>query len=210
MSFVITPRPERKNFNQEVQSAELAELAAREAEIAQRVKRELAKARAAAEAQARITGHEEGFNAGQQQAKSAMQSASAALCAATAQLTSPLAVKQSDLADLTVKLATALAAHIIGCEVTINLAPITTLAHKLLDQAAAERRPQQSIHLRLHPADHAALAPLVLGPGTTIAPDPTIAPGGAVVEIIDNATAQPATIWDATIPTRLASLTKTP
>lgn len=210
MSFVIAPGPEKKNFNHAVQSAELAELAAREAEIAQRVKRELTKTRAAAEAQARITGHEEGFKSGQQQAREAMDSAGAALCHAAAQLTAPLAVKQSDLAALTVKLATALAAHIIGCEVTINLASITALANELLGRAAAERRPQQNIHLRLHPADHAALAHLTLPPETAMQPDPAIAPGGAVLEIIDNATAQPASIWDATIPTRLASLTKTP
>jgi flagellar assembly protein FliH len=206
MSFVVSARSGPKRFDETTQTADIAERAAREADIAQRVKRELAKTRAQAEAQGREAGYAEGFAIGKSEAESAMQSAAAALHQATAQLAAPLALKQSDLADLITDLARALAAHIISTEVTTSLAPITNLATELLTQAAAERQPKNHISLRLNPNDHAALSAVVLPPVTTLTPDPAIAQGGALLEITQETT-HPITIWDATLPTRLASLT---
>jgi flagellar assembly protein FliH len=206
MSFVIPPRRAGKDFQDTAHGPDMAELAAREAEIAQRVKRELAKARGTAEAQGRDAGYADGFRAGKTQAETAMQSAAAALTAAATQLAAPLALKQADLAGLVAKLSRALAAHIIGHEAVTSPASITALAARLLAQAAAERQPKTHILLRLNPDDHAALCSLTLPPQTTLTPDAAIAQGGAILEIAAPETTRPATIWDATIQTRLATL----
>nr|WP_246344177.1 FliH/SctL family protein [Acidocella aromatica] len=115
--------------------------------------------------------------------KDALASAETALQTAAAQLSEPLAKKERDLAGLVTELAFLLARHIIGAEAGSNIEGLHILVTTLLEEAAAERGPRQTLQLRLNPADHAQIAPLIETQTVQLIADEKIAPGGAVAEL---------------------------
>jgi flagellar assembly protein FliH len=203
MSFVVPNRERSKAFVAAVLANEAAAAAEKEADIARRVKQEVARLRAAAEAEA----HEAGYAAGLaslEPEREALTQAMRALRDAWAQLAAPLAEKEADLAELVTDLAFRLAAHIAGVELATNQAALKKLVTTLLAEAAAERVPQQSILLRLNPADHATIAPLLDIPNTHLLPDTQITPGGVILELFSpEGDPQDKIEWDATVQSRI-------
>lgn len=178
-----------------------------EAEIARRVREEVAALRRAAEAQGRAEGEAAGMAAAQAQTAAEVGPAIQALHDAVAQLAAPLAQKERDLAEMVTDLAFVLARHIIGIEVRADAESLTQLVTQLIAEAASERGPRQSIVARLHPQDHAVLAPVVAIENARLLADPAISRGGVFVEIIaPDGDPLDRIEWDATIETRLASL----
>jgi flagellar biosynthesis/type III secretory pathway protein FliH len=182
MSFVTVSDVCNKTFVQTVLAQDTADLAAQEAEIARRVRQEVAKLREKAETESR----EAGLLAARAEMaplRAELDAAVAALQAATIQLATPLAQKERDLAALVTELAFLLARHIIGAEAGCNIEGLHTLVTTLLEEAAAERGPRQTLQLRLNPADHAQIAPLIGTQTAQLIADEKIAPGGAVAEL---------------------------
>jgi flagellar biosynthesis/type III secretory pathway protein FliH len=177
MSFVTISR--NKTFVQSVLSQDVAAIAAQEAEMARRVRQEVAKLRDAAEAEGRAAG-EAAIHAIMAPRAAALETALAALQEAALQLAAPLAQKERDLAALSVELAYLLARH-ISQGADANLQGLVT---KLLDEAAAERGARQTLRLRLNPADHIQLDGRLPAESAELVADEKITPGGAVVEII--------------------------
>jgi hypothetical protein len=204
MSFVTTGQGRGQAFVQAVLSQDSASLAAQEAEIARRVRNEVARLRAQAQTEA---SREAQAEAAMQLAveTAALHSARDALTAACAELAAPLAGKEAALAELVTDLAFRLACHITGTQAATDPAALQTLVTKLLTEAAAERAPEQTLRLRLHPADHAHLAPLITPETATLQPDTSLAPGGAILEFLSPAN-DPAPEWNASLPARLATL----
>lgn len=180
------------------------------AETAQLVAQEVARLRAAAEAEARIRGEAAGRALAQNEALAALQPGISALHAAWSQLAAPLAQKEHELAELVTDLSFALARHIIGVEVTANADGLKTLVARLIREAASERGPRQSLVVRLHPADHALLTGangLAGIEDAHLLADAAISRGGAMVEIIaPDGDPNDKIEWDATIETRIASI----
>jgi flagellar assembly protein FliH len=207
MSFVTASRGRAKTFVQVVLAQDTASLAEAEAEVARRVRQEVARLREKAELEARAEA--------QAQAQSqlhdalapqtaALQSAATALQAAWAQLAAPLAQKERDLADLVTELSFLLARHITGVEALTNPASLQSLVTRLIAEAAAERGPRQSLVLRLNPADHAHLLPLIPAETANLLADEAVAQGGALVEIIaPDGDPLDKIEWDASLPGRL-------
>jgi len=203
MSFVTISR--NKAFVQNVLSLDAAEAAAREAEIARRVRQEVAKLHAVAEA--------EGYAAGDAESRALMapraavlETAIAALQEAAGQLIAPLAQKERDLAELSVELAFLLASHIsLGAD--ISGGGLLGLVTKLLDEAAAERSARQVLRLRLNPADQLQLEGRIAPEAAQLVADDKIAPGGACVEIITpDGDPVDKIEWDATLQGRLETI----
>jgi flagellar assembly protein FliH len=183
MSFVTVSSGRNKAFVQTVLAQDAATIAAQEAEIARRVRQEVAKLRDKAEAEGRAVGEAAAREAVAPE-QAALASAVAALQAACLQLTAPLAQKERDLADLVTELSFLLAKHIIGADVESGVTGLASLVKKLLDEAAAERGPRQTLRLRLNPVDHARLVAQIPPETAELLTEEKIAPGGAMVEII--------------------------
>ena len=113
MSFVTVSRNRNKAFVQTVLSQDASEIAAQEAEIARRVRQELAKLRGQVEAEAR-SGAEAAAEVALAPRLAALESAMASVQAASAQLLVPLGQKEQDLAELSIELAFVLARHKIS------------------------------------------------------------------------------------------------
>jgi flagellar assembly protein FliH len=206
MSFVIANRERGKNFVQAVLANEAAALAEKEAEINRRVRQEITKLRAAAEAEGHKAGYEAGL-AAMEPEREAMTQAIRALREAYTQLATPLAEKQTDLAELVTDLSFTLATHIIGVEATSNPHALQTLLDKLLAEAAAERTPKQSLLVRLNPSDHVRIAPNLHIENTHLLPDAAISPGGAIAELFNPAGDPLDKIeWNATVEGRISAV----
>jgi flagellar biosynthesis/type III secretory pathway protein FliH len=201
VSFVTISR--NKRFVQTVLSQDAAEIAAQEAEIARRVRQEVAKLREQAEAEARNLG-EAAALAAMAPRLAALNSSVEAVQAAAAQLAAPLAHKERDLAGLAVELAFLLARHIsLGGEA----GALHGLVDKLLDEAAAERGARQNVRLRLNPADHLQLEGRIDSEAAALIADDKIAQGGAVVEIVtQDGDPVDKVEWDATLHGRLETI----
>ena len=209
MSFVIIRDAEEG----ELAAAALRLLpdpAAQEAEIAERVAREVARLRLRAEAEGRARGEAEArrvAEASQVAQAAAVASAVAACEAAWAQLAAPLAQKEAALADLITELAFVLARHILGLEVSFRPDSVTAVVETLVAEAARERGAQQSLVVRLHPEDHAVLAPLMQIEDVHLLADAQITRGGTIVErIAPGGDPIDKVEWDATIETRLETV----
>jgi len=208
MSFVVvTPRgakfapPEPQALDTDLPAAEL------EAEVAQRVRREVARLRDEAQALGRAEGERLGRDAAQAEAAQAQEAAITALREAWGQLAAPLKGKEHDLAELVTELSFALARHIVGVEVNANAESLKALVARLIRDAAAERGARQSIVVRLHPDDHVLLSPVTRIEDAHLLADATISRGGALVEIIAPEGDPIDKIeWDATIEARLEAV----
>lgn len=203
MSFVTVSR--QKTFVQSVLSQDVASIAAQEAEIARRVRQELAKLRDQAEAEARAAG-EAAARAALAPREAALASAITALGTAAAQLTAPLAQKERDLAGLAVELAFLLARH-ISLNADVSEGQLLGLVTNLLSEAATERGPRQTLCLRLNPADLLQLDGKISPETAQLVGDETIAPGGACLEIITpDGDPVDKVEWDATLHGRLETI----
>ncbi len=203
MSFVTISR--NKAFVQNVLSLDAAEAAAREAEIARRVRQEVGKLRAAAEAEGHATGDADS-RALMAPRAAVLETAITALQEAAGQLIAPLAQKERDLAELSVELAFLLASH-ISLGVENGAGGLLGLVTKLLDEAAAERGARQVLRLRLNPADQLQLEGRIAPEAAQLVADDKIAPGGACVEIITpDGDPVDKIEWDATMHGRLETI----
>jgi len=203
VSFVTISR--NKAFVQNVLLQDVAEAAAREAEIARRVRQEVAKLREAAVAEGRAAG-DAASRAVMAPRAAVLETSIAALQEAAGQLVTPLAQKERDLAELSVELAFLLARHIsLGADTGAgNLQGLVT---KLLEEAAAERGARQILRLRLNPADHMQLEGRIAPEAAQLIADDKIAPGGARVEIITpDGDPVDKIEWDATMHGRLETI----
>ncbi len=206
MSFVTVTSGRGKTFVQAVLAQDAASLAETEAEIARRVRQEVSRLREKAEAEARA-GAEAQLHAAMEQRAAALHTAAAALQSAWAQLAAPLAQKERDLADLVTELSFLLARHITGVEAQTNPASLQSLVTRLIAEAAAERGPRQTLLLRLNPADHAHLLPLIPAESASLLADETVAQGGALVEILaTDGDPLDKIEWDASLPGRLETI----
>jgi len=204
MSFVVVPRRSANVLAPEVLGPDTAAL---EADIAQRVRHEVARLRAQAEAEGRAQGEAEGRSAAQAQAAEGLEAAIAALRDAWSQLAAPLAQRERDLAELVTDLSLALARHIVGVEVNASADSLKTLVARLISEAESERSPRQSIVVRLNPADHALLDPVTHIENAHLLADAAISRGGALVEIIaPDGDPIDKIEWDATIETRIGEI----
>lgn len=206
MSFVTASRGRAKTFVQAVLAQDTASLAEAEAELARRVRQEVARLREKAESEARAEAQAQ-IHAAMEPQSAALRSAAEALQAAWAQLAAPLAQKERDLADLVTELSFLLARHITGAEAATNPASLQALVTRLIAEAAAERGPRQTLLLRLNPADHAHLLPLISAEATHLLADEAVAQGGALVEIIaPDGDPLDKIEWDASLPGRLETI----
>ncbi|HQT63556.1 MAG: hypothetical protein B7Z75_07110 [Acidocella sp. 20-57-95] len=212
MSFiVVSPGSQRPFGNKQVIEPEILDTVRQTEEIDLRVQQELARCRAAAEAEGRsvglAAGRQEGWQEGRREATAEMQSASAALRDAWSQLAAPLAQKERDLAALVTDLAFELARHIVGSEVKASAASLQTLVTDLILEAATECKPGQTILVRLHPTDHAVIVGTTDVATVNLLADGKITQGGAMVEILNpdgDASGQPS--WDATLEARIDAI----
>lgn len=206
MSFVTVSSSRNKAFVQAVLSQDSASIAAQEAEIARRVRLEVSKLREKAEAETRAA-MEEAARAALAPQTEALSSACAALSEVWAQIAAPLAQKERDLAELVTELSFLLARHIIGAEAASNPAGLQNMVIRLLEEAAAERGPRQSLVLRVNPVDHAHLIAHVPADTASLLADEKIAQGGALVEIIaPDGDPLDKIEWDATLAGRLETI----
>jgi len=205
MSFLVIPR-DRPHGGVVPGSAKAAAEEARAAEIAQAVRLEVARLRDAAEAEGKAAGEAAGRALIEAKA-AALETAAQALQAAWRQLAAPLAATERDLAELVMNFAFEIARHLIGVEVAANPAGLKALVTRLIQEAAAERGPKQSLVVRLNPADLTAIEPMIALDQAHLLADAAIAQGGALVEIIaPNGDPLDKTEWDATIEGRLNAM----
>ena len=180
------------------------------AEAEARIQREVSRLRVSAEAEGRARGEAEAKRAAQvaQAAHdAAVALAVAALDAAWQQLITPLAQKEEAVAKLVTELAFVLARHVIGIEIALHPDRVKPLVDCLVAEASETRGAQQSIVIRLHPEDHALLAPCTMIEHAHLLADTQITRGGTIVELIAPGGDPIDKIeWDATIQTRLASV----
>jgi flagellar assembly protein FliH len=206
MSFVTVTTGRGPDFVKAVLAQDAALAASQEAELARRVRSEVAKLRHQVEAEARAAA-EAAFRAESAPQTEALNSALAALNQAWGQLAAPLAQKEHDLAELVTELAFLLAKHIIGAEAAANPASLHALLTQLLEEAAAERGPRQTLLLRVNPTDHAYLSPRIPAEVAHLLADEKIAAGGALLEIITpDGDPIDKIEWDATLSGRLETL----
>src|ERR1700740_2899767 len=130
--------------------------------VERRVSEEIARLRAAAEAEGRAAGEQAGHAAAHAETASLAAPAIKALQEAWTQLGAPLRQREQEMAGLVTDLALQVARPIIGVEVSVQAEGLRTLVAQLLQEAAAERTAQQRITVRLNPADHAVLEPLLV------------------------------------------------
>lgn len=203
MSFVTVSRAQA--FVQTVLSRDAEEIAAQEAGIARRVRQEVAKLRAQAEAEGRAAG-EAAAQAAMAPRAAALEGAIAALAEGAAQLAAPLAQKERDLAELAVELAYLLASHIsLGTDA--GQGGLHGLVRKLLDEAAAERGARQVVRLRLNPAEQQQLEGKFPPDQVALIADAQLSPGGAIVEIITpDGDPVDKIEWDASLDGRLETI----
>lgn len=210
MSFVVV----RRVASEAVIAASLLpaalDLATIEAEADARVAREVDRLRAKAEAEGLTRGQAEAHRtaqAAQASHEAAIALAVTALDAAWQQLIAPLAQKEEAIAELVTELAFVLARHIVGLEIALRPESIKPLVDGLVAEAGRTRAAQQSIVIRLHPEDHALLAPCTTIEHAHLLPDAQITRGGTIVELIA-ADGDPIDKieWDATIESRLATV----
>lgn len=178
--------------------------------IAERTAQAIADLRAGIEAEAQAAGAAAAQReAAEQRAAAEAQAAQAmqALAEAARQLAAPLGRKEDALADLVVDFGFRLARHLLLEQVAFDPGSVRTLIESILQQALRERTHEQSILLRLNPADHAALASEFDRPHLTLIADETVAQGGARVDLVAvNGDPLHKVEWDAEIETRLATL----
>lgn len=205
MSFLLIPRDKPRGGMAPGLAAPAVD-EAREAEIAQAAGLEVARLRHAAQEEGRAAGEAAG-RAGMEMQAAALAQAAQALTAAWRQLAAPLASTERDLADLVLDFAYEIARHLVGVEAAANPAGLKDLVTRLIQEAAAERGPRQSLVVRLHPADHAAIAPVLALDAAHLLADAAITQGGALVEIIaPDGDKLDKTEWDATIEGRLGAM----
>ena len=201
MSYVITRRQASRVVPTEPAFDAVAET------VERRVREEVARLRAAAEAEGRAAGEQAGHAAAQAETVSRVAPAIKALQEAWNQLGAPLRQREQDVAALVMDLAFELARHIVGVEVTTNADSLRTLVTQLLQEAAAERTSKQRVVVRLNPADHAVLAKLLVLEDGKLTADPAVSRGGAMVELIaPEGDPLDRIEWDATIEARVASV----
>jgi flagellar assembly protein FliH len=177
-----------------------------DSDIAGLVRLEIARLRSAAEADGRAHG-EAAARAEMDAELARLRHAIAAFQDAWTQLKAPMAQKEHDLAELVTELSFVLAQHIVGVEVTMNATGLKTMVARLIQEAAAERGPRQTVVVRLHPADHALVEPLTKIDNAHLLSDVAITRGGALVEIVAPDGDQIDKIeWDATIEARVATM----
>ncbi|MDE8347299.1 MAG: hypothetical protein POH28_14185, partial [Acidocella sp.] len=111
MSFVTVPRHGASNFIQSVLAQDVATIAAQDAEIARRVRQEVARLREKAEAEGRALG-EAAARAAAAPGLESLTRAANILTATCAQLAAPLAAHEAEIAGLVTELAFLLARHI--------------------------------------------------------------------------------------------------
>jgi flagellar biosynthesis/type III secretory pathway protein FliH len=177
MSFVIARRQPAAVLHVEPSADMVA------AAVEHRLGEEIARLRGAAEAEGRAEGARAGQEAGRAETASQAAPAIKALQEAWTQLGAPLREREQEVAGLVTDLAFQLARHVIGVEVSLNAEGLRVLVTQLLQEAAAERTAQQRITVRLNPADHAVLEPLLVIEDGKLRPDPAISRGGAMVEL---------------------------
>jgi flagellar assembly protein FliH len=204
MSFVTVSR--NRNFVQAVLAPDAAAIAAQEAEIQRRVKQEVAKLRDSAMAEAKATG-EEATRAALVPQQEKLAQTLAVLEQAIAQLAAPLAQKEQDLAKLVLEMAFLLARHIAGGESGDAKTELASLVKNLLQEAAAERGPRQSLRLRLNPSDISLLKGRLPEESAALVADDAIAPGGALVELLtEDGDRLDKAEWDAGLESRFATI----
>lgn len=204
MSFVTISR--NRDFVQTVLARDAADIAAQDAEIQRRVKQEVAKLRDAAKAEAKAEGEEAARAAmAPQQAKLAQFLALLETC--LAQLAAPLAQKEQDLAGLVLDMSFQLARHIAGGESGLARVELAGLVKTLLQDAASEHGPRQSLLLHLHPSDVPLLSGKLPEGLLKLMPDDTITPGGALLEwLVEETDRLNKAEWDARLESRFTAL----
>lgn len=206
MSFVTISRVRQKAFVEAVLVQDSANAVAQEAELARRVRNEVAKLRAAAEAEGRAAA-EAAVREQTAPRLAALETAVAALQAAWEELAVPLAGKEQDLAGLVTELGFLLARHIVGAEVWTHPENLRGLVGKLLDEAGAARGPRQVLRLRVNPADMDVLRDHVPETTATLVSDPEMGQGGVLVEIISpEGDPVDKVEWDASLSGRLETV----
>lgn len=206
MSFYVVPKVRPRTAPPPPRPEELAAEAARRAEIEAAVAAEVARRRGLAEQEGRQAGEAAG-RARMAAREVELRDAAAALRAASVQLAAPLAEKESELAEIVMDLAFELARQVVGVEVAANFSGLRALLEKLLQEAASECQPQQSVVVRVNPADHALVDAQLLGEGVHLLADSAVTVGGAKVEIVSpHGDRLEKTEWDATIEARMAAL----
>lgn len=206
MSFVTVTRGGARAFIQAVMAQDSAAIAAQDAEIARRVRLEVARLRDKAEAEGRAQG-EAAARAAMAPELASLASARNVLVESCAQLTAPLAAHEAELAGLVTELAVLLTRHIIGATPGADPSALTSLVANLLAEAQAARGPRQSVYLHINPADHATLAAHLAAEPITLCEDASIAAGGARLELLDPQGDPLEKIeWDATLEGRFTTI----
>ncbi len=210
MSFVIVKPAQTDAMAASAVLPAPPDLARIEAEAEARIAREVSRLRVQAEADGRARGEAEAQRAAQA-AQAAHDAAVAlaitALDAAWQQLISPLAQKEEAIAELVTEFAFVLARHVIGLEIALHPDSVKPLVDGLITEASRMRAAQQSIVVRLHPEDHALLAPRTAIEHVHLLADTQITRGGTIVELIaPSGDPIDKVEWDATIETRLATV----
>lgn len=207
MSFVLVPRSKPQD-KIEPQPAPAIDEAVLEQEIQRRVKGELDRLRQSTIAEAR-TATEEAVRNAALPLEQQFQQALSALEDAAAQLTTPLALKEQYLADLSLDMAFQLVRHIIGVTVTQDREPLLKLITDLLREASTKRMPQQSLTIRLHPADLSVIKEKLPESDFSFTADNSLSPGDALVELTqNNADPLDKSEWDARLESRLGIVQK--
>ena len=203
MSFVLVSRTRKKDPDAPATTDD-----GREQEIQRRVQLELEQRQQAAMAAAQDAA-ESAARAALKPLEQQLQQAVSALKTANTQLVHPLAQKEQDLAELVVDMAFQLARHIVGAQVAQDRAPLLKLVTGLLDEAGAERTPQQTLTIRLHPGDLPFIKDHLAQTEASLVADPTLNPGDALVELVlKNSDLLDKTEWDARLESRLETVAR--
>ncbi len=100
-----------------------------------------------------------------------------------------------------------LARHIAGGESGNAKTELAGLVKDLLQEAAAERGPRQSLRLRLNPSDISTLKGKLPEESAALVADDAIAPGGALVELLtEDGDRLDKAEWDASLESRFATI----
>jgi flagellar biosynthesis/type III secretory pathway protein FliH len=213
LSFVIIKRPAADAMTTAAALSASPDPAAIEAATEARIAQEVARMGARAEAECRARAEAEAARAAQtaQTVQAAHEAAVAlavtALDTAWQQLIAPLAQKEETIAELVTELAFVLARHIVGLEIALHPESVKPLVDDLVAEASRTRAAPQSIVIRLHPDDHALLAPSTVIEHAHLLADTRISRGGTIVELIaPGGDPIDKVEWDATIEGRLATV----
>ncbi len=213
MSFVIIKLAASSAMTADAAVSEAADPARIEAEAEARIVQEVSRRGAKAEAEGRARAEAEAARSAQAAAaaqaahEAAIALAVSAFDAAWQQLIAPLAHKEETIAELVTELAFVLARHIVGLEIALHPDSVKPLVDDLVAEANRTRSAQQSIVIRLHPEDHALLAPFAVIEHVHLLADRQITRGGTIVELIaPGGDPIDKVEWDATIENRLATV----